>query len=245
MLELKDISFKKDILKDVSLKVKPGELIVITGPNGSGKSTLTEIVAGIKTPNKGQILFAGKNGKKTDITDLAITDRAKLGIAYSFQQPVHFKGVKVRDLLQIALTGEETLVQSNDKKINQLLESVGLEPSEYLDREINSSLSGGELKRIEIASVLARGAKLTIFDEPEAGIDIWSFDNLIKVFKKSRKEIKNSSIIIISHQKKIMEIADRIILINKGKIEKSGDAKTMLEYIEKSNRTASKKGARK
>ena len=245
MLELKDISFKKDILKDVSLKVKPGELIVITGPNGSGKSTLAEIIAGIKTPNKGQILFAEKNGKKTDITDLAITDRAKLGIAYSFQQPVHFKGVKVRDLLQIALTGEETLVQSNDKKIDQLLESVGLEPSEYLDREINSSLSGGELKRIEIASVLARGAKLTIFDEPEAGIDIWSFDNLIKVFKKSRKEIKNSSIIIISHQKKIMEIADRIILINKGKIEKSGDAKTMLEYIEKSNRTAVKKGARK
>ena len=134
MLELKDISFKKDILKDVSLEVKPGELIVITGPNGSGKSTLAEIIAGIKTPNKGQILFAEKNGKKTDITDLAITDRAKLGIAYSFQQPVHFKGVKVRDLLQIALTGEETLVQSNDKKINQLLESVGLEPSEYLDR---------------------------------------------------------------------------------------------------------------
>ncbi|MBQ3325947.1 ATP-binding cassette domain-containing protein [Candidatus Saccharibacteria bacterium] len=243
MLELKNIKYsiidkkhKTDIIKDISLHIKPGELIVITGPNGSGKSTLAEIIAGIKKPSSGHIFFTSKSSKKQDITNLSITERARQGISYSFQQPVRFKGVTVRDLLQVALTSEEALVAIDDLAIAKLLKDVGLEPVEYLDREVDSSLSGGELKRIEIASVLARQAKLTVFDEPEAGIDIWSFDNLIKIFRKMRKDIKDSSIVVISHQRKIMEIADKIILIDNGKIAKTGPADKMLREIEGKNK---------
>ncbi|MDO5480335.1 MAG: ATP-binding cassette domain-containing protein [Candidatus Saccharibacteria bacterium] len=211
MLELKNITFEvkdsektRHILNDVSLKFKPGELVVLTGPNGSGKSTLAEIIMGIKKPKNGQIIL-----NHEDITTKTITERAKLGISYAFQQPICFKGVTVRDLLEIA--------KPKNKDFKEL-EIVGLEKSEYLDREVNKTLSGGELKRIEIATVLARNSKIMIFDEPEAGIDIWSFDNLIKVFKKLKKENKDGIIIIISHQKPILEIADRVIILKKGSL---------------------------
>ncbi len=209
MLELKDVKFavsdgdrNRQILNGVSMKFEPGELVVLTGPNGSGKSTLAEIIMGLKTPDQGQILLNGE-----DITGKSITERAKLGIAYSFQQPVCFKGVTVRDLLEIARP---------ENKDFEELEVVGLEKAEYLDREVNKTLSGGELKRIEIATVLARNSQIMIFDEPEAGIDIWSLDNLIKVFEKLKKESKDRVIIIISHQKPIMEIADRVVVLKKG-----------------------------
>lgn len=209
MLELRDVKFavkdgdrNRQILDGVSMKFLPGELVVLTGPNGSGKSTLAEIIMGLKTPDQGQILLNGE-----DITEKSITERAKLGIAYSFQQPVCFKGVTVRDLLEIARP---------ENKDFEELEVVGLEKSEYLDREVNKTLSGGELKRIEIATVLARNSQIMIFDEPEAGIDIWSLDNLIKVFEKLKKESKDRVIIIISHQKPIMEIADRVVVLEKG-----------------------------
>lgn len=211
MLELKKIKFEvkdgektRHILNDVSLKFKPGELVVLTGPNGSGKSTLAEIIMGIKNPKSGQIIL-----DKEDITTKTITERAKLGISYAFQQPICFKGVTVKDLLEIA--------KPKNKDFKEL-EIVGLEKSEYLDREVNKTLSGGELKRIEIATVLARNSKIMIFDEPEAGIDIWSFDNLIKVFKKLKRENKDGIIIIISHQKPILEIADRVIILKKGSL---------------------------
>lgn len=209
MLELKNVKFavsdgdrNRQILDGVSMKFEPGGLVVLTGPNGSGKSTLAEIIMGLKTPDQGQILLNGE-----DITEKTITERAKLGIAYSFQQPVCFKGVTVRDLLEIARP---------ENKDFEELGVVGLEKSEYLDREVNKTLSGGELKRIEIATVLARNSRIMIFDEPEAGIDIWSLDNLIKVFEKLKKESKDRVIIIISHQKPIMEIADRVVVLKKG-----------------------------
>ncbi len=211
MLELKNITFEaKDgektrrILDNVSFKFKPGELVVLTGPNGSGKSTLAEIIMGIKTPKSGRIILGNE-----DITSKNITERAKLGISYSFQQPICFKGVTVKDLLEIAKPENQNFEE---------LEIVGLEKDEYLDREVNKTLSGGELKRIEIATILARKSKIMIFDEPEAGIDIWSFDNLIKVFKKLKKENKDGIIIIISHQKPIMDIADRVVILKKGSL---------------------------
>lgn len=211
MLELKDIVFEvKDgeknrrILNNVSFKFEPGELVVLTGPNGSAKSTLAEIVMGIKNPKSGQIILGNE-----DITSKSITERAKLGISYSFQQPICFKGVTVKDLLEIAKPGNQDF---------EGLETVGLEKDEYLDREVNKTLSGGELKRIEIATVLARKSKIMIFDEPEAGIDIWSFDNLIKVFTNLKKENKDGIIIIISHQKPIMDIADRVVILKKGSL---------------------------
>lgn len=216
MLELKNLSFKSRIIDDLSLKIKAGEIVVITGPNGSGKSTLAQLIMGIKTPSAGRIFFDSK-----DITDLPVTERANLGIAFSFQQPVRFKGVTVERLLDLA--GSESPAK--------LLKAVGLEPSEYLDRELDSSLSGGEMKRIEIASVLARKVRLMIFDEPEAGIDMWSFDNLTKVFQKIRKEIGDSSIIIISHQEKLMKIADRIVVLENGQIKKDGPAEQILAEI--------------
>ncbi len=211
MLELKDITFEaKDgektrrILNNVSFRFEPGELVVLTGPNGSGKSTLAEIVMGIKNPKSGQIILDNE-----DITSKNITERAKLGISYSFQQPICFKGVTVKDLLEIARSGNQDFEE---------LETVGLEKDEYLYREVNKTLSGGELKRIEIATVLARKSKIMIFDEPEAGIDMWSFDNLIEVFKKLKKENKDNIIIIISHQKPIMDIADRVVILKKGSL---------------------------
>ncbi|MBO4323465.1 MAG: ATP-binding cassette domain-containing protein [Clostridia bacterium] len=219
MLEIKNLSFsaadgekEKEILKDVSLTVPSGKLVVITGPNGGGKSTLAKLIAGIEKPTSGQILYNGK-----DITALSITERAKEGVAFAFQQPVRFKGINVLDLIRIA-TGENLSASEACK----YLSLVGLCARDYINREVNSSLSGGELKRIEIASVIARKASLSLFDEPEAGIDLWSFKNLIDVFKKMRSEIKGSSIVIISHQERILEIADEIIVISGGKIDRQG-----------------------
>ena len=218
MLQIKGVSYK-DILKDISFSINVGDLIIVTGPNGSGKSTLAKCIVGIEKIDSGELLFKGE-----DIREKSCTERARLGFAYSFQQPVHFKGVTVRDLLRIA---------TGDEKVDTYLKKVGLEPKSYLDREINASLSGGELKRIEIASVIARKAELYIFDEPEAGIDIWSFGNLIKVFKDMRKRQPNSAIVIISHQERIMKIANRIILLKDGKIALSGSADRVLPQLEK------------
>ena len=212
MLELKNISLsvedeftgngQKEILRDVSLTIETGKLVVVTGPNGGGKSTMAKMIAGILKPNQGQILLDGE-----DVTDLDITQRATRGISFAFQQPVRFKGITVRDLINLA-SGREI----SDCEACGYLKEVGLCARDYIDREVNASLSGGEIKRIEIATVMARKTKLTIFDEPEAGIDLWSFNNLIDVFKNLRKEI-NGSMLIISHQERILDIADEIIVI--------------------------------
>ena len=219
MLELKNISFlvddegtDKEIIRDISLTIPDRKLVVITGPNGGGKSTLARLIAGIEKPTSGQILLNGE-----DITDKSITERAKLGIGFAFQQQVRFKGIQVLDLIRIA-TGKRTSVA----EACEYLSAVGLCAHDYIDREVNSSLSGGELKRIEIATVLARATKLSVFDEPEAGIDLWSFQNLIEVFQSMRKNIKDSSILIISHQERILNIADEIIVLKDGQLEKEG-----------------------
>jgi Fe-S cluster assembly ATP-binding protein len=212
VLRLENVCFNK-ILKGISFDIRENELAVITGPNGSGKSTLAKCIMGINKISGGQIIF-----DDDDITDKAITERAKLGIAFAFQQPVKIKGVTVRDLL----------VAAGAEKPEKYLEMVGLVPEEYLDREISGSLSGGELKRIEIASVLARDSKLMIFDEPEAGIDLWSFDNLVDVFKKLKK---NHSIIIISHQERIIRLADRVLVLEKGKISRECTADEFLKGV--------------
>ena len=218
MLEVKEVSFKS-ILKGVSFSIKAGDLVVVTGPNGSGKSSLAKCIVGINKISSGKILF-----KDEDVSGKNCTERARLGMVYSFQQPVHFKGVTVRDLLMIA---------SGSEKVNGYLEKVGLEPELYLDREVNSSLSGGELKRIEIASAIARKADLYIFDEPEAGIDIWSFSNLIKIFKGIRKKRPDSAMVIISHQERILKIADKIVLLKDGKVALSGSRDKVLPRLEK------------
>ena len=232
MLHLQNITFmvkkgsqQRRIIDDLSLKLAPGELLVVTGPNGSGKSTLAQLIMGIQTPTSGRILLGGE-----DITEQSITDRAKLGMAYSFQQPVCFKGLTVRDLLQIAATGKETFLEDKRTDYAKLLAQVGLDADEYLGREIDDSLSGGELKRIEIASALARNARLLVFDEPEAGIDIWSFDRLVKVFRKLHQD-KERAIIIISHQRRIMEIADRIAILRDGKITAQGNMELLAEEL--------------
>ena len=212
MLELKNINFSADgkqILKDINLTIGAGKFIAITGPNGSGKSTLAKIIMGIEKPDSGTIAFNGK-----DITNATIDERANAGISFGFQQPVIFKGITVSDILNLA--SKKTL--SRDDACEHL-SMVGLCANDYLDREVNSSLSGGELKRIEIASVIARGTKLTIFDEPEAGIDLWSFKNLIKVFNDMRTRI-DGSIVVISHQERILSIADEIVLLSDGHVEK-------------------------
>ncbi len=216
MLELKNVSYAADgrkILDQISLKIEQNKFLVITGPNGSGKSTLAQILMGVKKPSAGQIVFNGQ-----DITDLSITERAKLGIAFAFQQPVKFKGLTVKELLEIA----------GDAKI---LPKVGLNPEDYLERELNSTLSGGELKRIEIATALARKAKLAIFDEPEAGIDLWSFEKLTDTFNELKNQQKDSSIIIISHQERILKIADEILVLEKGKVKSFGSAAKLLPEI--------------
>ncbi|MBQ1372628.1 ATP-binding cassette domain-containing protein [Candidatus Saccharibacteria bacterium] len=230
MLTLNDVCFstpKRQILQNVSFDVPAGEIIVITGPNGSGKSTLAKLIAGVEQPSSGHIFF-----NDTDLTKSSCTDHAKAGIAFSFQQPVRFKGVTVQDLLFIASTGEQSLYQTKTARVDKYLKQVGLDPAQYLAREIDDSLSGGELKRIEIASVIARHAPLTIFDEPEAGIDIWSFNRLMQVFKKLQKTDDSRSLLIISHQKKLMTIADRIIVLRDGRIVDQGTATKVLPRLE-------------
>ena len=212
MLELQNIYFEREnrkILNDINLKIDTNKFIAITGPNGSGKSTLVKIIMGIEKPDSGKIIFQGK-----DITELSIEKKANLGISFAFQQPVKFKGMTVFDLLRIASKKEIT-----KKEACEILSQVGLCARGYVDREVNGSLSGGELKRIEIATVAIRQTKLTIFDEPEAGIDLWSFNNLIEIFENMREIVKGTTL-IISHQERILEIADEIILMKNGKIEK-------------------------
>ena len=223
MLELKNISFQADddgkeieILKDINLKVED-RFVAVTGPNGSGKSTLAKIVAGILTPTEGQIFLDG-----VDITEKSITERAQMGISFAFQQPVRFKGLTVKDMLSLA-AGRETAVS----EVCSMLSEVGLCARDYVNREINASLSGGELKRIEIAMIMARKAKASIFDEPEAGIDLWSFQNLIRVFEKMHTEIQGT-ILIISHQERILNIADQIVLLSDGRIEKVGSREEVM-----------------
>ena len=223
MLELKNICYEvednKEIIRDISLQIED-HFVAITGPNGGGKSTLAKIIAGIVTPTSGQILLDGE-----DITGLNITERANKGISFAFQQPVHFKGLTVRDLITIA-AGKKLGVN----EICDILSEVGLCAREYIDREINSSLSGGELKRIEIAMIIARGTKLSIFDEPEAGIDLWSFNSLIRVFEKMRDEI-HGTILIISHQERILDIAEKIIVIADGQLKKIGTKQEVLPEL--------------
>lgn len=226
MLELKDIGFQvndettdKEILKNINLKIED-RFVAITGPNGGGKSTLAKLIAGIVTPTSGQILLDGE-----DITGLSITERARKGISFAFQQPVRFKGLTVKDLI--------TLASGKDISISQAcsyLSEVGLCAKDYIGREVNDSLSGGELKRIEIAMIIARGTKLSIFDEPEAGIDLWSFNNLIQVFENMYKKI-NGSILIISHQERILNIADRIIVIADGEVSTAGSREEVLPKL--------------
>ncbi|MBQ7873323.1 MAG: ATP-binding cassette domain-containing protein [Clostridia bacterium] len=218
MLELKNVSYvvkdengeDKAILKNINLKIDE-RFVAITGPNGGGKSTLAKIIAGIYQPTGGQILFDGE-----DITDLSITDRAKKGISFAFQQPVRFKGLTVKDLITLAAGKPISVAEACN-----YLSEVGLCARDYINREVNASLSGGELKRIEIALIIARSTKLSVFDEPEAGIDLWSFNNLIKVFERMHEKTQGS-ILIISHQERILNIADRIIVIADGEIRKSG-----------------------
>lgn len=225
MLELRNISFgveseegHKEIIRDVSLVIPDDKLVVITGPNGGGKSTLARLIAGIEKPDEGRIIFDGE-----DITDMSVTDRARSGIGFAFQQPVRFKGIEVFDLIRLA-TGQKISV----KEACEYLSSVGLCARDYINREVNSSLSGGELKRIEIATILAKAPKLSVFDEPEAGIDLWSFRNLIEVFEGMRRNISNSSILIISHQERILDIADEIIVIKNGRMASKGSRDEIL-----------------
>ena len=223
MLELRNVSYRvngengeKDILKNISLTIED-RFVAITGPNGGGKSTLAKVLAGIITPTSGQILFDGE-----DITQMSVTDRAKAGISFAFQQPVRFKGITVKDLISLA-AGKKLSVA----EVCNYLAEVGLCAKDYVNREVNASLSGGELKRIEIATVMARGTKLSIFDEPEAGIDLWSFQNLIRVFEEMHDKIQGS-ILIISHQERILNIADKIVVIAGGELENVGTKEEIL-----------------
>ena len=226
MLELKNISFsaetegkKKEILKDISVKFKNG-FIAITGPNGGGKSTLAKIIAGIEKPSSGRIYYNDE-----DITEMSVTERAKKGIGFAFQQPVRFKGITVNDLIRLAAGRDITISEACD-----YLSRVGLCARDYINREVNSSLSGGELKRIEIATVLARGTDISLFDEPEAGIDLWSFTNLINVFEGMRQNL-NGLIIVISHQERLLNIADRIAVIAAGKLTAYGEKNKILPEL--------------
>lgn len=230
MLELKNICFsardeqeedgaEKEILCDVSLELD-NSFIALTGPNGGGKSTLAKVIAGIYRPQSGKVYLDGE-----DITDLSVTERAKKGISFAFQQPVRFKGITVRDLLRIAagraLTREEACAY---------LAQVGLHADEYMDREVNASLSGGELKRVEIATILARATKVSLFDEPEAGIDLWSFNSLISVFEELHSTL-NGTVLIISHQERILNIADRIIVLADGRVQKEGGREILPDLL--------------
>ena len=223
MLELKKICFSRDnkkILNNLSLTIDTNKFIAITGPNGSGKSTLAKIIMGIEMPDSGTITFLGQ-----DITNLNITQRAKLGIGFAFQQPVKFKGLTVKDLIEIASNNTVTIKEACD-----YLAEVGLCAKEYINRQIDSKLSGGELKRIEIAMTIARKSALTIFDEPEAGIDLWSFNNLNEVFKEIQDTNKGINL-VISHQERILNIADKIILMEKGKVVKIDNKDSFLDTL--------------
>lgn len=214
MLEFRNVSYavgQKEIIKNVSFKIED-RFVAVTGPNGSGKSTIAKLIAGIILPTSGQILLDGE-----DITDWSVTKRAKSGISFAFQQPVRFKGITVKDLISLA-AGKDTSVA---EACNYLSE-VGLCAKDYINREVNGSLSGGELKRIEIAMINARGTKLSVFDEPEAGIDLWSFNNLIKVFENMYERTKGT-IIIISHQERILNIADKILVLAGGEVAEYGE----------------------
>ena len=228
MLELKNVSFDvqedgegKEIIRDVTLTIPDKKLVVITGPNGGGKSTLARLIAGIDKPTSGEIWLNGE-----DITDRSITERAKMGIGFAFQQPVRFKGIQVFDLIRLA-SGKRISVG----EACEYLSKVGLCARDYINREVNSSLSGGELKRIEIATVLAKAPSLAVFDEPEAGIDLWSFQNLIEVFRRMREDIKDSSLLIISHQERILNIADEVIVLKDGRVEQSGMRDDILPHL--------------
>ncbi|MBE6948312.1 MAG: ATP-binding cassette domain-containing protein [Ruminococcaceae bacterium] len=230
MLELRNISYSVennnktiDIIKNVNLKIED-RFVAITGPNGGGKSTLAKIIAGIIKPTEGKIFFEGQ-----DITDLSITDRAKMGISYAFQQPVRFKGLTVKDLINLA-AGREL----NVHEVCEYLSQVGLCAKDYVTREVNDSLSGGELKRIEIAMIIARGKKLSVFDEPEAGIDLWSFNNLIQVFE-ALHEMAHGSIIIISHQERILKIADKIVVLADGELVAQGSGEEIFPQLQNGN----------
>lgn len=230
MLELKNISWKipdgREVLKDINLSIPDGKLVVITGPNGSGKTTLAKIIAGIVQPTSGHIILDGE-----DITEYNITERAKRGISFAFQQPVRFKGITVRDILELS-AGREL----NQAELCDLLGKVGLCTRDYIDREVNGALSGGEIKRIEIATVLARGTAYSIFDEPEAGIDLWSFTGLIKVFEELKKT-KNGTQVIISHQERILNIADEVVVVADGIIRDIGDREDILPKLMASDKT--------
>ena len=230
MLELKNISFKVKaldreeeitILDDISFKMDLGKILVITGPNGGGKSTLAKIIMGIEKPTSGQILFNG-----VDITNLSITERAKLGIGYAFQQPPRFKGVTVEKLLQLASNNN-----LSEEQCCEYLSKVGICSREYLKRDVDNSLSGGELKRIEIASLMARNPEISIYDEPEAGIDLWSFSMLVDTFTNFRKN-NDQSIVIISHQERIIDLADELMIICDGKIEEMGSKEEVLPILQ-------------
>ena len=224
MLEIKNLCFQpegeRQILKGIDLTIPDGKLICLTGPNGGGKTTLAKQIAGVEFPTSGDILLDGKN-----IKDLDPTERAKMGISYAFQQPVRFKGITVRELLCLAKGKEAT-----QEELEKVLEQVGMDAKSYLDREVDTHLSGGEIKRIEIASVLMRDSKLIVFDEPEAGIDLWSFNNLIRVFEELR-DSRKCSMIIISHQERILSIADEIVMIQDGQIGIHGPRATIFPLI--------------
>ena len=227
MLQLKNVSYvvkdengkDKEILKNINLTIDE-RFVAITGPNGGGKSTLAKIIAGIYQPTSGQILFDGE-----DITNMSITDRAKKGISFAFQQPVRFKGLTVKDLITLAAGKQISVAEACN-----YLSEVGLCARDYINREVNASLSGGELKRIEIALIIARSTKLSVFDEPEAGIDLWSFNNLIKVFERMHEKT-HGSILIISHQERILNIADRIVVIADGEIRESGTKEEIMPTV--------------
>ena len=223
MLEIKNLSFSaqgRKILSGIDLTIPDGKLICLTGPNGGGKTTLAKMIAGVEKPDSGQILLDGK-----DLVPLDPTERARAGVGYAFQQPVRFKGITVRDMLNMA--AGRTL---SDAEIADVLREVGLDAGAYVDRAVGTHLSGGEIKRIEIATVLLRHSRISVFDEPEAGIDLWSFNNLVRVFEKIRDQ-RDSSLIIISHQERILSIADEIIMIQDGKVGLRGDRKSIFPRL--------------